>query len=87
MILKIIGQCDVKHILCMMLPIKTIVFNLSACIINSITARQFGLAVILALMSVSTLKTVIIQYLFIRMCLLATQTIINNYIEVDVKKQ
>jgi hypothetical protein len=29
-------------------------------------------------MSVSTLKTVIIQYLFIRMCLLATQTIINN---------
>jgi hypothetical protein len=58
LILKIISQCDVKHILTS--PMKKI----TPYIITSITARSVGLAAILAIMSVSTFKTTIILYLF-----------------------
>ena len=63
-ILKIISQCDIKHI--MALPIKTItsVFNVSTCIIISITAGPFGLDAILAIMSVSFFITAVILYLY-----------------------
>jgi len=46
MILKIIGQCDVKHI--MTFPIKTItsVLHVSTYIITSITAGTIGLDII-----------------------------------------
>jgi len=62
--LKIIGQCDVKHII--MSPIKTItlVLKVSTYIITSITAHPIRLAEILVTMYVSTFKTaVIILYL------------------------
>ena len=60
LILKIISQCDVKHIF--MLLIKTImaVMEILAYIITSITARPVRLAVILVIMSVSTFKTAVI---------------------------
>jgi hypothetical protein len=59
--LKIIGQCDVKHIVTS--PIKTItsVLNVSTYIINNIAA--VGLAAILVIISVSTFKITIILYI------------------------
>ena len=62
LILKIIGQCDVKHILTS--QIKTImpILKISTYIITSITARPVRLASILAIMSVSTFKADVILY-------------------------
>ena len=60
--LNIFGQCNVKHILTS--PIKTVtpVLKILTYIITSITAGPVELAAILAIMSVSTLKTAIILY-------------------------
>jgi hypothetical protein len=61
LILKIIGQCDVKHI--MMLPFKTITWVLKVLTyytITSIAACPTRLAMILVIMSVSTFQTDII---------------------------
>jgi len=63
LILKIIGQYDIRHILTS--PIKTItpVLKILTYIITSITAPHVGLAAILAIMlDVSTFKTAIILY-------------------------
>jgi hypothetical protein len=59
LILKIIGQCDVKHIL--MSPIKSIrsVLKILSYIITSIPVGPVGLA---AIMSVLTFKTAVILY-------------------------
>ena len=61
--LEIIGQCDVKHI--MMLLIKTVlsVLKVSTCINTSITARPIGPSAILVIMSSWSLKTAIILYI------------------------
>jgi hypothetical protein len=58
LILKIIGQCDVKHIFTS--PIKTItpVMKISTNIVNSTPACPLGLDAILAIMSVSTFNEV-----------------------------
>jgi hypothetical protein len=66
LILKIISQCDIKHIL--MSLIKTIMSDLKILtyIITSFTACPVRLAAILAIMSVSTLKTAIILYLLMK---------------------
>jgi hypothetical protein len=63
LILKIIGQCDVKHILTS--QIKTImpILKISTYIITSITGRPVRLSSILAIMFVSTFKTDIIPIL------------------------
>ena len=60
---KFIDQSDVKHI--MMSPIKTTmsVLKASTDIITNIPSRPIGLAEILAIMSVSTFKIVVILYL------------------------
>ena len=62
LIQKVIGQCDVKHI--MMLQIKTItsVLKIARYVITGITAHQIRLNVILVIMSVSTFKTDITLY-------------------------
>jgi hypothetical protein len=66
LILKIIGQCDIKHTLTS--PIKSItpVMKISTYIITSITARPVRLAVILVIMSVSTFKTTVILFYMYR---------------------
>jgi len=62
--LKIIGRCNIKHI--MILLIKTMSgLNVSTYIVTSITARPVGLAVILAIMSVSTFITADTLYIYI----------------------
>ena len=66
LILKIVGQCDIKHTLTS--PIKSItpVMKISTYIITSITARPVRLAVILVIMSVSTFKTTVILFYMYR---------------------
>jgi len=63
-ILKIISQCDIKHM--MMLPIKRItsVLMILTYTITSIVARPNGLSAILMIMimCVSTFKTAVIPY-------------------------
>jgi hypothetical protein len=63
LILKIIGQCDVKHILMSLIKTITSVLKISAYIITSITLRPIGLVAILVIMSFSSFKTAIILYL------------------------
>ena len=63
LILKIIGQCDFKHILTSLIITTTPVLKISTYIITSITARPVRLSVILAIMSVSTFKTAVILYI------------------------
>ena len=61
--LKIISRCDIKH---MILLIKTMSgLNVSTYIVASITARPVGLAVILAIMSVSNFITADTLYIYI----------------------
>ena len=60
--LKIIGQCDVKHILTSQIITIMPVLKISTYIITSIAARPVRLAVILAIMSVTTFKTTVILY-------------------------
>ena len=62
--LKIIGKCDVKHILT--LPIETItsVVNVSTYNIISIIVLSFGLATTPVTMSVSAFTAVVILYIF-----------------------
>lgn len=64
LILKIISQCDSKHII--VLLIKTImwVLKVSTYIIPSIAACPIGLATVLMIMSVSTFKTAFTLYIF-----------------------
>ena len=62
LILKIIGQCDVKHILTSQIKPITPVLKILTYIITSITAHPVKLATILVIMSVSTFKTDIILY-------------------------
>ena len=73
LILNIIGQCDIKHILTS--PINTI----TQYIITSITVRPFGLAAILAIMSVLTCKTAVI------LCLLKTVIITDVHDRNSIK--
>ena len=61
--LKIIGQSDVNHIMPLQMKTMTTVLKILTSTISSITALLIGLTVILALMSVSTFKTDVIQYL------------------------
>jgi hypothetical protein len=61
LILKIICQCDVKHIIT--LPIK-IITKASTYIITSITDYDIGLTAILVIMFVSTFKTDVILYVW-----------------------
>jgi len=64
LILKIIGQCDIKHT--MTFPIKTITLDLKvSTYIAIITARPIISSVTLAVMFVSTFKTAVILYVFI----------------------
>ena len=65
LILKFIGQCDVKHI--MMKPIKTIpsVLKVSTDIITSIADHPNGLDEILVIMFVLIFKTDVILYIYI----------------------
>jgi len=60
MILKIIGQCDVKHIMTLLIKTITSVLKVSTHIITSLLACPVRLAAILAIMSVSTFKTAVI---------------------------
>ena len=53
-----ISQCDVKHIITLLIKTITSALNVSTYIITSVTAC--GLAAILAIMSVSTFKTDVI---------------------------
>ena len=78
-ILENIGQCDIT--LRRLIPKKTItpVFKISTYIISSMTARPIGLAVILAIMSVSTLKAAVIPYLFFHLRVLFI-VVLYNYI-------
>ena len=62
LILKIIGQCDVKHILMSQINTITPVLKISTYIITSIIAHPVGLAVILVIMSVLTFKAAVILY-------------------------
>jgi hypothetical protein len=64
-IMKIIGQCDIKHVLTSLIKTTTPVLKISTYIITSITACPVELAVILAIMSVSTFKTAVILYIYI----------------------
>jgi len=64
LILKIISQCDVKHIFMSLIKTITPVMKISTYIITCITARPVGLAVILVIMSVSTFKTAIILHIY-----------------------
>ena len=59
LILKIIGQCNVKHILTSPIKTFTSVLKISTYII---TARTVGLAAILAIMSVLAFRTDVILY-------------------------
>ena len=61
--LKIIGQSDVNDIMPLQMKTMTTVLKILTSTISSITALLIGLAVILAIMSVSTFKTDVIQYL------------------------
>jgi hypothetical protein len=63
MMLKIIGQSDVNDIMPLQMKTMTTVLKILTSTISSITALLIGLAVILAIMSVSTFKTDVIQYL------------------------
>ena len=74
LILKIISQCDVKHILTSL--IKTI--TLVTYIITSITARPVRLAEILAVMSVSTFKTDVILYVLWIVIINNTEFMLNG---------
>jgi hypothetical protein len=60
MILKNISQGDVKHIITLPIKTKTSVVNVSTYIITGITVRHIRLAVILAIMFISTFKAPII---------------------------
>lgn len=57
LILKIIGQSDVKHILKSLIKTIVPVLKISTCIITSITAGPVGLAAILEIMSVLIKQT------------------------------
>jgi hypothetical protein len=59
LILKIIGQCDIKHILTLLIKTIMSVLKISTYIITSVVR----LAAILAIMSVSTFKTAVILYI------------------------
>ena len=62
LILKIIGQGDVKHIMTLLVKIITSVLNVSTYIITSITVGLIRLAAILSIMSVSTFITAVFLY-------------------------
>ena len=64
MILKIIGQYDTKHIMMLLIKTITAVLNVSTYIITCITALPIGLAVVLAIMSVSIFTTASILYVY-----------------------
>jgi hypothetical protein len=66
MILTIIGQCDIRHIITLTLPIKDItsVLKVSTYIITSISNCPISLDAILVIMSLLTLKTAFILYVF-----------------------
>ena len=59
LILKIICQCDIKHILTLLIKIIRSVLKISTYIITNVVR----LAAILAIMSVSTFKTAVILYI------------------------
>ena len=63
LILKIICQCDVKHILTSAIRTITPILKISTYFITSITTRSIRLAVILTIMFVSTLITVNFLYI------------------------
>ena len=60
MILKNICHCDGKHIITLPIKTKTSVVKVSTYIITGITARHIRLAVILAIMFISTFKVPVI---------------------------
>jgi hypothetical protein len=63
LILKIIGQCDIKHIITLPIKTRTSVLNISIYIITSITARPIWLAAILPIMSLLTSITAVTLYI------------------------
>ena len=76
-ILKIIGQFEVKYPKTLSINTITSVLNVSTYIITTITAWPFGLAAILAIMSISTFTTAVILYVcyqwFVHGCFLYSQ--------------
>ena len=65
LILKIIGQCDVIHIMTSLKKTIKSVVKISTYIITSITARNIGLPAILVIISVSTFITAVTLYIYI----------------------
>ena len=65
LILKIIGQCDVIHIMTSLKKMIKSVVKISTYIITSITARNIGLPAILVIISVSTFITAVALYIYI----------------------
>ena len=63
MILKIICQCDVRHIIMLLIKTATSLLKVSANINTSITALPIRLSEILVIMPVSTFKTAVILYI------------------------
>ena len=65
LILKIISQCDVKHIMTSLIKTIMLVLMASTDIITSIPIHPIGLPEILAIMSVSTFKIAVILALLL----------------------
>ena len=63
LILKFITQCEVKHIIMLLIKTITSVLKVLKYIITSIIVSPLGLAALLEEMSVSTFITVVILYL------------------------
>ena len=77
MILKIICQCDVRHIIMLLIKTATSLLKVSANINTSITALPIRLSEILVIMPVSTFKTAIILYI-LYMFVIGGMTVITS---------
>jgi hypothetical protein len=64
LILKNIGQCDVTLWRWILIKTITSMLNFSTYIMTSITAHPIRLTVVLVIMSVSTVKTAVILYIY-----------------------